>query len=217
MKTKFIIWLFVIATLKYYAGCNDGYLTWRLMKAPMSAIKIESTVNLQTIILQSNVNDSVLITCYSTKLCGSWKLISAYKNNELFNLIEGGCGNVKCFRFGCFDGEYIFYFEGGYTQTNYKIVFSIHPLNVVGDIELISNTNFLSVYPNPTSKQISISHTTKQILEINLINNIGQTVLTTNPNNNETNFDVEELPRGIYYLTAVLEDKKRLTKKIIIE
>ncbi|MBL7909868.1 MAG: T9SS type A sorting domain-containing protein [Bacteroidia bacterium] len=74
----------------------------------------------------------------------------------------------------------------------------------------------ISIYPNPTSNNITISGV-QNVTKIELINSIGQIVFTEN-SVNATNsvIDLNQLPTGIYFVQLQTEQGS-ITKKIIKE
>jgi hypothetical protein len=216
MKPLIIAWIFSSITLKYFAGCNAGKLYWQINHA--SIINLDATYSNFNINIQSSENDTLQLTGQPKFGCGGWSIVSTYKNNAPFNpLISSSISGNVYINIKCEEGEYdITLFSSYYHSTNVTH-FSIHPINYVGISELNPSTNFLNVYPNPASKEISIINSTTQILEINIINSLGNLILSAYPTNTEITLNVEELPKGIYYISAILEDKKRVNKKIIIE
>jgi hypothetical protein len=77
---------------------------------------------------------------------------------------------------------------------------------VTGVKELLVNAAFLEIYPNPVSDQLQISIENKWqgALQLQVVNTLGQTVLSISSEKNATNFsqqiNVTELPVGIYRL-----------------
>ena len=76
--------------------------------------------------------------------------------------------------------------------------------------------NNISIFPNPATSQICVFGDLKKSSKINLSNNLGMIVKTTNINKASTTqkIDVSNLPKGIYILSI---DNSKLIKKIVIQ
>lgn len=75
------------------------------------------------------------------------------------------------------------------------------------------NVDNFSIYPNPTTNQITISGLTNENQEIEIFDMNGKQILKTAVNNNQS-LDVSNLNRGIYIIRF---EKSLFSKKIIIE
>ena len=77
----------------------------------------------------------------------------------------------------------------------------------------------LSVYPNPSTGVffLNIESEVPQTLKVKIVNLIGQPVeqreVTTN---NETRFDLSNLPKGFYFIKAEI-GKQELIKRVVIQ
>jgi len=80
-------------------------------------------------------------------------------------------------------------------------------------VEDMSNSNGISVYPNPASSVLNID-AKKEILSVQLTDAAGRTVLTNNVNNAKGTINVSHLPKGVYILSVKMKDQT-VTKKII--
>ena len=72
--------------------------------------------------------------------------------------------------------------------------------------------NNISIYPNPTSSQVTISDTDKEISNITIIDITGKVVLSLKPENTE--IDLSMLKNGIYFM-KIQQGDEFVTKKII--
>ena len=73
----------------------------------------------------------------------------------------------------------------------------------------INKTNFISIYPNPTSDFITIS-SQKTITKIELYNALGQLVFQNN--NTSEKINISFLTDGIYYVKAFFENSVSISK-----
>ncbi len=78
-------------------------------------------------------------------------------------------------------------------------------VDTLGDDEFTSNT--ISLSPNPAKDRISIN-ANQSITSVCIYNTLGQKVMDWQVVSS-TSFDVSELPRGVYFLTIVLEDSEQ--------
>lgn len=109
---------------------------------------------------------------------------------------------------------------GEWVQSNFKgslmmkPVFGRFALGQTGIDKPTSQTEF-SLYPNPTSNQVSINiqENTKPD-RIRILNLAGQVVLTKPFDGN--NIDVSNLPTGIYLFQLTLRNHNSTTKKLVI-
>jgi hypothetical protein len=84
----------------------------------------------------------------------------------------------------------------------------------VGLVELNSKNEGLVVYPNPTDGTLFITSNTK-ILKIEVVNQLGQTVLQKDTlNEGNIRLEMEQLSQGIYFL-QIQTLKTTLVKKVI--
>ncbi|SMC65131.1 T9SS type A sorting domain-containing protein [Moheibacter sediminis] len=104
------------------------------------------------------------------------------------------------------DGYMVFY------TPNINLFFSSGQMSVI-DNDL--NSFSLSVYPNPASEIINIkSHNEDTILEVQLINSLGQIVSKKSVNDKQTTLNVKALKAG-FYLVQVKTSNGFITKKFI--
>ena len=80
-------------------------------------------------------------------------------------------------------------------------------------IESIIEDNSITLYPNPTNNEISIS-SESFINSIEIYNSLGQKVYTETINSKEKTIDISSLPSGVYVLGAKTDDGI-MRKKII--
>ena len=76
------------------------------------------------------------------------------------------------------------------------------------------------IFPNPTKAAfVNVQIATKyNSLQIKVYNTVGQEVVNNFfKNNSNISLDISTLPKGIYYLQIMADDKKLETKKIIVE
>ena len=81
-------------------------------------------------------------------------------------------------------------------------------------------TNSFVIYPNPTTGIFKIyldEETLKKAKNIRIFNDIGQLVYDKTLKNEQEEYtvDISRLPKGIYFVTIALSNKKMITKKMI--
>ncbi|HPB03045.1 MAG TPA: PKD domain-containing protein, partial [Bacteroidales bacterium] len=76
---------------------------------------------------------------------------------------------------------------------------------IPGGVTGVSNETAvqISFYPNPVDNILSVNTFGNQLSEVNIINLAGQTLITTN----EANINVSKLPKGLYFVTAIINEK----------
>ena len=82
-------------------------------------------------------------------------------------------------------------------------------------IEEIENKSF-HVYPNPTKNSFVVTHANEYAVSIELINQLGQSLLIDNEVYSGKNIVLENVPPAIYYLKISLENKLLATKQIVV-
>ena len=76
-----------------------------------------------------------------------------------------------------------------------------YPVAVYNTVGIYDGVNLLfSVYPNPAANQVTIQSNGNQVADINMVNSLGQTVLSLNKVsiNGKYNLDLSGVPSGIY-------------------
>jgi hypothetical protein len=95
---------------------------------------------------------------------------------------------------------------------------SVNDITAVNEFEKVE----LQLYPNPTSKNLNVQLPSKAITEITsryeVVNEVGQIVLTSNSNivNDEFTIDVSKLKSGVYYLHLINSSGESLTAKSFV-
>lgn len=88
---------------------------------------------------------------------------------------------------------------------------------ILSDIESSEESAEISINPNPVNEELFIEFTTNATWKIDLYNELGIKVLNRTVSEDHTNLNVEDFPKGFYFLKIKDESKSRFTiKKIII-
>ena len=79
------------------------------------------------------------------------------------------------------------------------------------------NPQSISIYPNPADGNIIVNHNFNASSNpvLNIVNVIGQNVMTTQLNNQSQSVDITNLNKGIYFATIISKDGKSKTIKIV--
>jgi uncharacterized repeat protein (TIGR03803 family) len=85
---------------------------------------------------------------------------------------------------------------------------------LVTDIGELENSHDLSVYPNPFTDKIYFESKEK-ILSIDLYNTYGDLLINTEPDDFSISISTQVMSPGIYFVRALLEDGKIVTRKLI--
>lgn len=86
---------------------------------------------------------------------------------------------------------------------------------VVGN-KSIEPYSALQVYPNPTNNLLTIKRKDKQVIQIRLINSIGQVVLSKESAASSLDLELEIYPSGLYYLNIRRKDETLIYKVLKI-
>jgi uncharacterized repeat protein (TIGR01451 family) len=100
-----------------------------------------------------------------------------------------------------------------FTNTSWHTIYEGFVITNQDKIELEENLN-IKVYPNPTTGIIYIDKSNKETILISVLDNLGRTVLTQQSREVITNLNINNLPKGIYYI-SINNGKKLKTIKIV--
>ncbi|MBN9384320.1 MAG: T9SS type A sorting domain-containing protein [Chitinophagaceae bacterium] len=75
----------------------------------------------------------------------------------------------------------------------------------------------LSIYPNPTSDMVFVGLNDNKVLKVSIFDNLGREMLAVvRPVDAVLSLDVSRLAAGMYHVVIDLDDKTRVTKKLLI-
>jgi hypothetical protein len=74
----------------------------------------------------------------------------------------------------------------------------------------------LSIFPNPASDMVTISHNHASVVDLKVYNSIGTLVYSRNKIGNKHQIDVKSFAKGVYLLSFESESEK-LVKKLIVK
>ncbi len=135
--------------------------------------------------------------------------------SERIDLIDYlGESNITC-RFGLFSDSYL-ELDGFYFDDFTLIVITDQGVNTH---EYTAENFFIETFPNPVREELNIKlFSTENKIKINIINSLGQLVISKNVEGNSFQMNLENLPQGIYYY-QLFSDKNDLlaTRKIIVQ
>jgi 6-phosphogluconolactonase (cycloisomerase 2 family) len=179
----------VISTTYYVTGTDSNNCS-KNSNSMVTVIPAPSTPVL-------TMNSDTLISNYS--LGNQW-----YLNDTIIN---GAIGqNYIC----VLDGEYyvIVTLNGCISDTS-------NVINVINvGLNEVSENNIFKIYPNPANEKLIIESTQNSIIEI--LNNLGQTILQQQIQQGKTDFDISGLAKGVYILKLNTIDRT-VVKKIVKE
>lgn len=93
--------------------------------------------------------------------------------------------------------------------------FNIHVIIV--EVEAVSeNEMCFMAYPNPTSGVLTLSVANTQSFDYEVYNFMGQVVMNGNVVGQETHLDLNDCPKGVYFI-SILRDGSRYIQKVIVE
>jgi len=91
------------------------------------------------------------------------------------------------------------------------------PDTLITDINVsIHDALTINVFPNPAEKELNISINSKEYFSLDIINSIGEIVVTVNIQENKT-ISISEYAKGIYILRFKNQHNRSHCKKIIIQ
>ena len=102
-----------------------------------------------------------------------------------------------------------FLFAGTYGRSSYRIDVSNNVLSVSNFA--LSEAN-LSIYPNPTQEQITISRGLEEEQEVVIYDQLGRVVHTLNIQGLSTQIDISDLPSGLYLVRVGTQTQKLLKR-----
>ncbi len=104
-----------------------------------------------------------------------------------------------------------------FVNTTTNTVGTIEPLVVTAVSDVITNSNLLSLYPNPTMGEFRINlDGLTQNLKSELVNMNGATVQEFDIEAKGNEINISALPKGIYFL-KVRSNEYNITKKIVLQ
>ncbi|MBK8847002.1 MAG: T9SS type A sorting domain-containing protein [Bacteroidetes bacterium] len=80
-----------------------------------------------------------------------------------------------------------------------------------GAFALTNEVFNFSAFPNPANEELNIEIAWDEIFEIEIVNTLGETVIKTH---NQSNIDLSDLARGIYYIKVFNENHSAIQKLI---
>ena len=94
--------------------------------------------------------------------------------------------------------------------------FSAENNGIVGVTYVGSDTDYLTIFPNPAQSEIMVSGDA-ELTSIFIYNLAGQLTSELYPNQKQTSINTDHLTNGMYFIKAVTQDDKVFTQKLIIE
>ncbi|SDS04611.1 Por secretion system C-terminal sorting domain-containing protein [Polaribacter sp. KT25b] len=82
----------------------------------------------------------------------------------------------------------------------------------------LNNTNFnTSIYPNPIENLVVIENNRTNIIQLTLYNLQGKKIISVDNNSHKVELRIENLPKSIYLMKIILDNKQLIYHKIIKE
>lgn len=106
---------------------------------------------------------------------------------------------------------------GGTPQTVLRYQNTIAGTGVAGvGLSTLSNDSKFNVFPNPATSEINVSFGTATEREVTLISVVGEKIESKTISGLNTNFDVSNLPSGVYMI-EVLTNNSKNTERVIVK
>ena len=99
------------------------------------------------------------------------------------------------------------------TIPNYPLVWG--QTYIVSIDENDESTPFATLYPNPTNGMVTV--TGENLRQAEIINILGQQVLSVQGKGNELRIDMSNLPAGVYFVTVTNEEGRKCVRKVVKE
>lgn len=97
------------------------------------------------------------------------------------------------------------------TIPNYPLVWG--QTDIVSIEENDEFTTFASLHPNPTNGMVTI--TGKNLRQVEVINMLGQQVLSVQDEGNELRIDMTALPVGVYFVAITDKEGRKCVRKVV--
>ncbi len=97
----------------------------------------------------------------------------------------------------------------------------IAKLDITTGIQEYQGEDVISIYPNPSTSQLSIINSTLSIKEVHIYNVLGEEILndpekSSGQNDQSVKIDVSGFAKGIYFVQITDEKKNVMNRKIIV-
>lgn len=148
-------------------------------------------------------------------------------DHQIVGTLTGGASFCDSPNDPDFYGKMSYHWTGNPNPENQKLKVWLDPLNtgqatldglddLVCESVDINELQFKDIflYPNPTNGKVNINFSDREINNIKVFNSIGIMVLNKEINNTFYELDLENFPKGVYYLTFTSENQYQLTKKL---
>ena len=101
------------------------------------------------------------------------------------------------------------------TVPDYPLVWGQTSFTGIDENENNNHSTVASLYPNPTTGQITIIGENLQKAEV--FNMLGQQLLSVRGSGNEIQINMSALPTGIYFVAVTNEEGRRCVQKVVKE
>jgi N-acetylneuraminic acid mutarotase len=106
------------------------------------------------------------------------------------------------------------YFSTGTDLTNfYK---DLWKLDFSTGVSEITQNPGISIFPNPASDFINVHSPQNNVSRIEVLNALGEIVLSDKINNENKNIPLRDIPAGTYFLKAILSDGRSIEDKLLL-
>lgn len=121
------------------------------------------------------------------------------------NKNDGFCDSDYATDFLCYTDNNFGTYQTGTNDCDYR---------TVGINEIDKDKISLSVFPNPVSYNLNLNSESETPVNLILTNVLGETVMQRENFNPSESLDVSAFPRGVYFLTITIDDRK-INKRIV--
>ncbi|MCO5267484.1 MAG: T9SS type A sorting domain-containing protein [Brumimicrobium sp.] len=207
----------------------SAYVFYNLNKMNNALNRLPLTINSGMFALagKSNANDKIVIIFPAEMPESGMNTLNLTVNNLPWNSAEYYIYRYELTEQSYIDGiKYNLTYSNSGTGNNVSNSFSYSAVSnsgrlVVWEISAnpilnieIPQKEIVKIYPNPAKDFLTISNLKNDDLDVEITNNLGQTILNTKINSNQYKVDIRNLKKGVYFLKLKQGDTIQISKII---
>ena len=172
-----------------------------------------AAITFGSITLTNVAYGDILIVKYDTGGNVLWaKSAVGIYQDEAYSVTTDSSGNIIAA--GFFESPSLTF--GSTTLTNGGIFVAKLGVITVGINEMTNDEFPLTIYPNPTTTEVTLNFVKAARYEVQLRNMIGEVLFKTTTSTEQMKIDLRDFPKGIYFI-AVQDEKNNLVVRKIVK